>query len=77
MTEVVSREERRERVKSEGKARTMLRVAAVSAALGILLAVSGDAAIARWFMLLGLLLLVLGLHRFGRLGADPALPETD
>ena len=63
---------RRERAKREGKARTLLRVAGVSAVIGILLAVSGDDGIARWFLLLGLVLLVLGLHRFGRLGADPS-----
>lgn len=55
---------------AEAKARTVLRVAGPTTALGILLASAGDPALARWLTVIGLGLLVVGLHRFGRLGAD-------
>lgn len=54
----------------EGSTRTLLRVGAVTTAVGIALAASGDPGLARWLVLGGLVLLVYGLHRFGRLGAD-------
>lgn len=58
---------------SEAKARNLLRLAAPIAAAGILLSSSGDRNLARWLTLLGLVLLVIGLHRFGRLAADPPM----
>lgn len=61
---------RRPRSGEEAKARTLLRVAGATTAVGILLASAGDESLARWLTLLGLSLLVFGLHRFGRLGAD-------
>jgi hypothetical protein len=63
----------RERARHEAKTRTLLRIAGPSAAVGILLAAAGDESLARWLVLLGLVLLVVGLHRFGRLGADPPM----
>lgn len=55
----------------ERRAGLFIRVGAGASAAGIALAAAGDEAIARWLTLGGLLVLVLGLHRFGRLGADP------
>lgn len=60
-----------ERRKQEAKARTLIRFASITAALGVFLAALGDPSLARWLALLGIVLLVAGLHRFGRLGADP------
>lgn len=55
---------------SEAGTRTLLRVGAVTAGVGIALAASGDPELARWLVLGGIVLLVFGLHRFGRLGTD-------
>jgi len=55
---------------SEAGTRTLLRVGAVTTAVGLALAASGDPTLARWLVLGGIVLLVLGLHRFGRLGTD-------
>lgn len=63
----------RARAREEAKARTLLRVAGTTAAVGILLASAGDESLARWITIAGLVLLVAGLHRFGRLGADGPL----
>jgi len=54
----------------EASARTLVKVGAVSAVSGIALAVADDEGIARWLTLAGVVLLVMGLHRFGRLGSD-------
>lgn len=54
----------------ETSVRVLIKVAAVATTVGIALAVAGDNDIARWFVVVGLALLVVGLHRFGRLGAD-------
>ncbi|HEY8944353.1 MAG TPA: hypothetical protein VIM73_08825 [Polyangiaceae bacterium] len=56
----------------EARVRALLRVAGTSTGVGLLLAAAGDASLARWITVLGLVLLVVGLHRLGRLGADPA-----
>jgi len=55
---------------SEAGTRTLLRVGAVTTVVGIALAASGDPGLARWLALGGIVLLVAGLHRFGRLGTD-------
>jgi hypothetical protein len=57
----------------EASTRTLLKVATTTAVVGIALAASGDEDLARWLTLIGLVAMVVGLHRFGRLGADPAL----
>jgi hypothetical protein len=54
----------------EPSVRILIKVAALSTTVGIALAVAGDNDIARWFVVVGLSLLVVGLHRFGRLGSD-------
>ena len=63
----------RVRASEEGRARTFVRVAGVTAAVGIFLASAGDDGLARWLTLAGLILLVMALHRFGRHGADEPL----
>jgi hypothetical protein len=76
MSEVEVREPAppRERTRGqEAKVRVLLRVAGTTTAVGILLAAAGDESLARWLTLVGLVLLVVGLHRLGRLGADPPL----
>lgn len=55
---------------SESSARSLLKIGACTTAAGIALAVTGDGDVARWLTLFGLALLIWGLHRFGRLGAD-------
>jgi len=60
--------------RSESSARTLVKVGAVSAVSGIALAVADDEGVARWLTLAGVVLLVMGLHRFGRLGSDA--PKT-
>jgi hypothetical protein len=63
--------DRAKRAQSAGNTRTLLMVVGPLTAAGIALAAVGDAAIGRWLVILGLLGLVVGLHRYGRLGADP------
>jgi hypothetical protein len=65
MTDERSPEQR----KREASARTIIKVGAVAAVSGIALAVADDEDIARWLTLAGVVLLVMGLHRFGRLGS--------
>jgi hypothetical protein len=55
----------------ESSARLFIQIGAIVAAVGIALAVSGEDELARWLTLAGVASLVAGLHRFGRLGADP------
>lgn len=55
---------------SESSARTLIKIGACTSAAGIALAVTGDNAVSRWLTVLGIALLVWGLHRFGRLGND-------
>lgn len=54
----------------EARARSILKIGACTAASGIALAATGDNDVARWLTVVGLVLLVWGLHRFGRLGGD-------
>ena len=58
---------------SESSARSLLEIGACTTAAGIALAVTGDNDVSRWLTVAGVLLLVVGLHRFGRLGGDPPL----
>ena len=60
----------------ERRAGMLIRIGACASAAGIALAAAGDDNVARWLTLCGLLVLVLGLHRFGRLGADPPRPPA-
>jgi hypothetical protein len=48
----------------------MILVSAVLTLAGIAFSVSDDASVGSWFTLAGLLLSILALHRFGRLGPD-------
>jgi hypothetical protein len=60
---------------SEG---ALIRIAAVLAALGIALSITDDyAAFGKWFAVFGVLLLIVGLHRFGRTGPDAAIHFED
>lgn len=53
---------------------TLIRIAAIFAALGVALSITDDyAGFGKWFAVIGVLLLIVGLHRFGRLGPDPAI----
>lgn len=63
----------RTRAAAEGKARTLLRVAATTTVVGIFLAAAGDEDLSRWLTIAGIILLIVALHRFGRLGADEPL----
>ena len=56
-------------MKDERRARLMIGLGAVVMLLGILLAVNDDDT-GRFLVLGGLVTLFVGLHRFGRLGAD-------
>ena len=52
----------------------IIRVAAIFAALGVALSITEDyATFGKWFAVIGVFLLVVGLHRFGRLGPDAAI----
>jgi len=53
---------------------TLIRVAAIFAALGVALSITEDyAEFGKWFAVGGVVLLIVGLHRFGRTGPDPAI----
>jgi len=53
---------------------TLIRVAAIFAALGVALSITDDyAEFGKWFAVSGVVLLIVGLHRFGRTGPDPAI----
>jgi hypothetical protein len=62
---------------NEANTRTLLKIGGVLAVVGILLAVADDEGIARWLTLVGIGLLVYGLHRFGRLGSDARWQRDD
>jgi hypothetical protein len=49
----------------------MLKVTGPCLAAGIALAAIGDGEIGRWLVIAGAIGLLVGLHRYGRLGADP------
>ena len=52
----------------------LIRGAGLCAALGIGLSYNTEYAdYGRWIAIAGVLLLIFGLHRFGRMGADPAI----
>jgi hypothetical protein len=58
--------------------RTLIRIAAICAALGVALSITDDyAAFGKWFAVAGVFLLILGLHRFGRMGPDAAIVFED
>lgn len=48
----------------------LIRLAALCAALGISLSLTDYADYGKWFTVVGVLLLLLSLHRFGRSGPD-------
>jgi hypothetical protein len=52
------------------RARSLIRIAATTALAGIGLAATGDAGLGALFTLPSLILLIYGLHRFGRSGPD-------
>ena len=51
----------------------LIRVAGASAALGIGASLTEYAEVGTWLTVAGVLLLILGLHRFGRSGPDEAI----
>jgi hypothetical protein len=52
----------------------LIRIAAIFAALGVALSITDDyAAFGKWFAVIGVFLLIVGLHRFGRMGPDAAI----
>jgi hypothetical protein len=57
---------------TEARARSLIKIGACTSAAGIALAVTGDNDVSRWLTVIGIVLLVWGLHRFGRLGSDRA-----
>jgi hypothetical protein len=57
-------------VKSSGNTRTLILVSAALTLAGIAFSVSEDTSVGSWFTLIGLVLSILALHRFGRLGPD-------
>jgi hypothetical protein len=73
MTRQDFRTDRATRARRAGSTRTLLIVAAAFSAAGIALSAIGDAEIGRWLVLAGGIGLIAGLHRYGRLGADPPL----
>jgi hypothetical protein len=56
-------------------ARSILAVGATVALLGIALSAGGSPEFGSWVTITGLLLLLVGLHRFGRSGADEPVPR--
>ena len=55
---------------SRPSARTLIRAAAAAAIIGIGLSVSEYGDFGKWLAIVGVALLVVGLHRFGRMGPD-------
>ena len=55
----------------ERRTRGLTQLGACATALGIALAAAGDEDLSRWLTLGGVAAMVVALHRFGRLGADP------
>ena len=52
---------------------SLIKGAAICAAVGIGSAITEYADLGKWLAVLGVLLLIVALHRFGRMGADPAI----
>jgi len=51
----------------------LIKGAAICAAFGISASLTEYADYGKWLAVLGVLLLIVGLHRYGRLGPDPAI----
>jgi len=51
----------------------LIKGAAIGAAVGIAASLTEYADLGKWLAVVGVLLLVAGLHRFGRLGPDAAI----
>ena len=51
----------------------MIKAAAICAAIGIGSSLTEYADLGKWLAVAGVLLLIGGLHRFGRMGADEAI----
>ena len=51
----------------------LIKGAAICAAAGIASSITEYADLGKWLAVLGVLLLILGLHRFGRMGPDAAI----
>lgn len=51
----------------------LIRGAALSAAAGIFLSITEYADTGKWLAAIGVVLLIIGLHRFGRTGPDEAI----
>lgn len=68
-------EERTALARREATTRTLLGVAGTTTVIGLALAVAGDQSVSRWLTLGGLLGLIVGLHRYGRLGSAGSLPD--
>jgi hypothetical protein len=51
----------------------LIKAAAICSAVGIGASITEDADYGKWLAALGVLLLIVGLHRFGRMGPDPAI----
>jgi len=52
---------------------TLIKAAAIGAAVGIAASITEEADYGKWLAVAGVLLLIVGLHRFGRMGPDPAI----
>jgi hypothetical protein len=52
---------------------TLIKAAAICSALGIGASITESADYGKWLAVAGVVLLVVGLHRFGRMGPDPAI----
>ena len=57
-------------MKNSGNTRTLILVSAGLTLAGIAFSVIDDATLGAWFTIAGLLLSIVALHRFGRLGPD-------
>jgi hypothetical protein len=55
----------------EKRTRVLIGVGSVLAVLGVAFSVNDDD-LGKWLALAGVIALIVGLHRFGRLGADAA-----
>ncbi len=51
----------------------LIRAAAVCAAAGVGLSITDYAGIGKWLAVVGVVLMIVGLHRFGRTGPDEAI----
>jgi hypothetical protein len=51
----------------------LIKGAALCAAVGIGASITENADLGKWLAVVGVLLLIVGLHRFGRMGPDPAI----